>query len=1205
MNKIFFFLIPIGLVWFLLSNSGGAAAVQSVDRTSSPLGVGSCGSCHSGGNYSPVISAELLDNNAVVSKYSPGKQYQVRVTIVAGNNPRGYGFQLVSLSGNNNVQGGSFGTAPAGFNKVTLDNRVYVEQSSTRSSGTFVIPWTAPVVGTGSVRFYSAGVAVNGSNGSGGDSHVQAALPLTVTEDLTNISLSSSAVSFPSSGGTQSVEITSNTNWTASESLTYLSVSPASGTNNGSISIKCDPNTSTVARTGTITVSGPGATSKSITVTQAGLSPVLNVSPSALTFQDTGGVEFISIESNTTWNLSENLTFLSLSGTTGSNSKMVAVFCQPNNSTLKRTGTITLSATGVPTKTINITQNAAAPQLSVSPKELIFDQSGGNQSLTISANTSWTIIENLSYLSVNQSSGSSNVNVTVSCQSNTSSTARSGIIKVAALGLDTQIINISQTGATTLLNITPASMTFTSSGGTQKGLITSNTTWEVQENLPYIKVDSLSGLNNGGINITCDSNFSAVTRTGVITILGKGAVSKSINISQTGVAGFMSVSPNTLDFSELGGKLFFLINSNTNWTVTESLTHISLNRTTGSNADTLWVTCTPNTTTMSKTGQILITGIGVSSQTVTVNQKGEQPRLLVNPLNLTFTSAAGTKTLTVTSNIPWSISDSVSYLSSNVSTGSNNATLTITCNANTSALPRNATLYMAGTGVSTIAIPVTQTGATATMTLSPLSLLFPSIGGEKSFNITSNTNWNIIDTFPNLKFIPQSGFNNGVVKVVCDSNFSTSLQSYIIGVTGFGLTNRTITISQSGADEIFSASPASLAFSAAGGKQTFQISSNTSWALAESGSFLSVDPSFGELSKSITVTCDSNYSAVPRKGKITFTGKSDASISIEISQTGVSPVFNVLPDSIILDSSASQSVVKIGGNTAWSVTKDSDWFSVNTFSGSGNYNLLISVTDNQVMQERIGKIQIKSIQADSLKTVFIRQKGKKLQIPSNWQVKSSNIFHTIILPTQMMSNIDGQPLSIGDFIGIFYKYQDKEFVAGYGAWTGYFTQFKIYGDDLLTTNIKEGLSVGESFTIKVWQVKTKKVINVQSEFAPVGTQGLVISTDKFSTGGISMISRLSGTSTPVLNILEDKRVGVFPNPATHFVQVQPYIDFAGPAIFEIYDGKGQCIQKHIYKDGWMANKILNLDFSELSQGIYQLRWLNKDFSWLGKVVIIK
>jgi hypothetical protein len=1127
------------------------------------------------------------------------------VTIVAGNNPRGYGFQLVSLSGNNNVQGGSFGTAPAGFNKVTLDNRVYVEQSSTRSSGTFVIPWTAPVVGTGSVRFYSAGVAVNGSNGSGGDSHVQAALPLTVTEDLTNISLSSSAVSFPSSGGTKSVEITSNTNWTASESLSYLSVSPASGTNNGSISINCDPNTSTVARTGTITISGPGATSKSITVTQAGLSPVLDVSPSELTFQDTGGVEFISIESNTTWNLAENLTFLSLSGTTGSNSKMVAVFCQPNNSTLKRTGTITLSGTGVPTKTINITQNAAAPQLSVSPKELIFDQSGGNQSLSISSNTSWTIIENLSYLSVNQSSGSNNVNVTVSCQSNTSSTARSGIIKVAALGLDTQIINISQTGATTFLNVTPTAMTFNAAGGTQKGLITSNTSWEVQENLSFLRVDSLSGINNGGINITCDSNFSAVTRTGVITLLGKGAVSKTINISQTGVAGFMNISPASLDFNAAGGKLFFLVNSNTNWTVTEALTHISLNKTTGSFTDTVWVTCIPNTTTISRSGLITISGVGVQNKTLIVNQIGEQPRLTVNPTNLSFTSTAGTKTITITSNIPWTISDSAAYLSSNVATGSNNATLTITCNANTSALSRNTVLYIAGTGVSTIAIPVTQSGATATMTLSPLSLLFPSTGGEKSFNIASNTSWNILDTFPNLRFIPESGSNNGTVKVVCDSNTATSLRSFSIPVAGFGLTARTITVSQSGADEIFNASPNGLNFTSAGGEKTFNIFSNTSWALSESSSFISVNPSFGDLNKGITVLCDPNISAITRKGKITFTGKSDASISIDIVQTGVAPLFKVLSDSIILDSSATQSSVKIESNTQWSLTKDADWISINTFSGSGNYNVLLSVAENPVMQERIGRLQIKSIQADSVKTVLVRQKGRKLQLPSNWQVKPTNLVHTIILPANLLSSIDGQPMSIGDFIGVFYKQQDKEMMAGYGAWTGSSTNFKVFGDDLLTTNVKEGLSVGEPFVIKIWSVKLKKEIMVRADFATIGTQGLVISTDKFTNGGISMISKITGTSTSLLTLIDENKVKVFPNPSNQFVQIQSNIEFLGQTFLEIYNAKGERIQQQNFPDGKPVGKNITLDFSEHPQGIYQLRWYNDQFYWHGKVAIIR
>ena len=1205
MNKILYFLFPVGMAWALLSNSGGAAAIQNVDRTSSPLGVGSCGSCHGGGNYSPVISVELLDNNTVVNKYSPGKLYQVKVSIVAGNNPRGYGFQLVSLSGNNNIQGGIFGSAPTGFNKVNLGNRVYVEQSSTRSSGSFVIPWTAPAVGTGSVRFYGAGVAVNGSGGSGGDSHVQAALPLTIAEDLATLSVSNASISFPASGGSQNVDITSNTTWTATESLTYLSVSPASGTNNGSVTIKCDPNTSTVARTGSITISGIGAASKSITFTQAGLAPVLNVTPDSLVFQDTGGTQQISIESNMTWTLSESLTFVSLSATSGSNNRIIDVICQPNTSAVKRTGTITLSGTGVSPKTIRISQNAAAPALSVSPKELAFDQSGGNKTLSISSNTSWSIIESLSYVSVNQTTGTNNANITVTCQSNSATVSRSGIVKIASPGLDTQIINVSQVGATTLLNVTPASMTFNSAGGTQKGTITGNTNWTVQENIPFIRVDSISGINNGGINVVCDANSSAVTRTGVVTILGVGAVSKTINISQTGVPGFMNISPASLDFNAGGGKKFFLVNSNTNWTVTEALTHISLNKTTGSFTDTVWVTCTPNTTTLVRSGLITITGVGVQSKTLAVNQIGEQPRLSVNPTNLSFTSTAGTRTITITSNIPWTITDSVAYLSTNVTTGSNNATVTIYCVANPSGLVRNTTLIIAGSGVSPISIPVSQTGASATLTVSPLSLLFPANGGEKSFNITSNTSWNIIDTFPNLRFIPESGLNNGTVKVVCDSNMATALRSFSVPIAGFGLTARTITISQSGADEIFSASPNVLNFNSTGGEKTFNIFSNTSWALSESSSFISVNPSFGDLNKSITVICDPNISAITRKGKVTFTGKSDASISVDIVQTGVAPVFKVLSDSIILDSSATQSSVKIESNTQWSLTKDVDWLSINTFSGSGNYSVLLSVAENPVMQERIGRLQIKSAQTDSVKTVLVRQKGRKLQLPSNWQVKPTNSIHTIILPTNLLSSLDGQPLSIGDFIGVFYKQQDKEMMAGYGAWTGSSSNFKVFGDDLLTTNVKEGLIVGEPFVIKIWSVKLKKEIMVRADFATIGTQGLVISTDKFTNGGISMISKITGTSTSLLTLIDDNNVKVFPNPSNQFVQIESNIEFWGQTFLEIYNAKGQRIQQQNFPDGWSVGKNITLDFSEHPQGIYQLRWYNHQFYWHGKVAIIR
>lgn len=1205
MNNIWFFLIPVGISWFLLSNSGGAAAVQNVDRTGSPLGVGSCGSCHSGGNYSPVISIEVLDNNSVINKYSPGKSYQVRVSIAAGNNPRGYGFQLVSLSGNNNVQGGVFGNAPAGFNKISLDNRVYVEQSSTRTSGTFVIPWTAPAVGTGSVRFYGAGVAVNGNGGSGGDAHVQAALPLTISEDLATLSVSSSTISFPASGGSQPIDITSNTNWTATESYAYLSVSPASGTNNGTINITCEPNTSTVARTGTVTISGTGAPAKTITFTQAGLTPMLDVTPASLSFKDTGGIQSISIASNMAWSLSESLSFLSLSVTSGSNDRKVDVICQPNSSASKRTGTITLSGTGVPGKTISITQEAATPKLTISPGDLAFDQSGGNQIISISSNTSWTIIESLAFISVSQTSGSNNANITVACQSNGATTSRSGIIKVAANGLDTQIISVSQTGATTMLNVTPNAMTFSASGGTQKGNITSNTSWMVQENLSFIKIDSLSGKNNGAIQIVCDSSNSAVTRTGLITITGIGAVSKTISITQTGVTGFMNVSPSSIDFNAVGGKQFFLISSNTNWTLSESMTHITLDKTTGTNNDTVWVTCSANSTILERTGQITITGIGVSAKTITVNQKGEQPRLSVSPGTLSFTSAAGSKTITIASNIPWTVTDTAAYLTSNVAAGSNNATVTVTCSANPSALARNTNLSITGAGVTPVTIPVSQSGATATMTLSPISLLFPAAGGEKTFNISSNTTWSITDTFPNLTFIPSSGVNNGVVKVICDSNFSTSLRSFTIPVSGFGLSAKTLTISQSGADEIFSVFPQKILFNAAGGKNTIQINSNTSWALTESGSFLSVDPPFGDLGKIVTITCDSNYTAITRKSNLVFTGKSDAFISIEITQTGVSPVFNVRPDSILVDSAATQSIINIGGNTSWTISKDADWFSVNTLSGSGNYNLFISIAENRVMQERVGQIKIKSIQADSVKTIFIRQKGKKLMLPSNWQLKPTNFSHTILLPSGLLSEVAGQPLNIGDFIGVFYKNQEKEWLAGYGAWTGSASAFKVFGDDILTTNVKEGLSLGESFIIKVWQFKSNKIYISRADYAPVGTQGVVISADKFVNGGVSMISKLTGTSTSTPILLDNNSVSVFPNPGSRMVQIQPGINFAGPTFFEVYDAKGQCIQRHTFTDGWSKGKLLALDFSESGQGIYQLKILNAACSWFGRLVIIQ
>ncbi|MDR2009792.1 MAG: T9SS type A sorting domain-containing protein, partial [Bacteroidales bacterium] len=70
-------------------------------------------------------------------------------------------------------------------------------------------------------------------------------------------------------GGGKTINVTSNVNWTVSESCNWITVSPSSGSNNGTFTVTASANTGT-SRTCVITVSGAGVTPQTITVTQQG-----------------------------------------------------------------------------------------------------------------------------------------------------------------------------------------------------------------------------------------------------------------------------------------------------------------------------------------------------------------------------------------------------------------------------------------------------------------------------------------------------------------------------------------------------------------------------------------------------------------------------------------------------------------------------------------------------------------------------------------------------------------------------------------------------------------------------------------------------------------------------------------------------------------------------------------------------------------------
>lgn len=114
-----------------------------------------------------------------------------------------------------------------------------------------------------------------------------------------DISIDVSSLEFTSGSGSKMFRISSNTMWAISCDKNWCSVSPTSGSGDGSVTVSVEENTSTSERTATITVESATIT-RSLAVTQNGATPITPPASQDRTFT-VGGVTFkmIAVEGGT------------------------------------------------------------------------------------------------------------------------------------------------------------------------------------------------------------------------------------------------------------------------------------------------------------------------------------------------------------------------------------------------------------------------------------------------------------------------------------------------------------------------------------------------------------------------------------------------------------------------------------------------------------------------------------------------------------------------------------------------------------------------------------------------------------------------------------------------------------------------------------------------------------------------------------------
>ncbi len=268
-------------------------------------------------------------------------------------------------------------------------------------------------------------------------------------EQPSSLSVSPSSLSYTAAGESKTVTVTSNTSWTATSSASWLTISPASGSNNGTITAVAAANTSSSQRTATITVSGSGIT-RTISVTQAGVSYNLTVNPTSLSYTANGETKTVTVTSNTSWTATSSANWLTVSPASGSNNGTITAVAAANTSSSQRTATITVSGSGI-TRTISVTQAGVSYNLTVNPTSLSYTANGETKTVTVTSNTSWTATSSASWLTVSPASGSNNGTITAVAAANTSTQQRTATITVSGSGI-TRTINVTQAGAPTAID---------------------------------------------------------------------------------------------------------------------------------------------------------------------------------------------------------------------------------------------------------------------------------------------------------------------------------------------------------------------------------------------------------------------------------------------------------------------------------------------------------------------------------------------------------------------------------------------------------------------------------------------------------------------------------------------------------------------------------------------------------------------------------
>ena len=351
------------------------------------------------------------------------------------------------------------------------------------------------------------------------------------------INVSPDLMAFDYTGGEQLLSVSCEGGWTASCDADWITLGTNSGNGDADIAVIATENTNLLeARTAQVNFLSETDAMAVLVVKQEGAPDphYLDVNPTTISFEKEGGSVDITIGCDVDWMVDMECSWASLSAMSGTGSGVVTLTVEPNSiSEPRSTSFVVLSGSLSERVSVSQASGEIQPQVSIEPDTLFAPHTGGLQHMSISANTSWNLVNTDDWINLLTSSGTGDAELDIIVDMNSSEESRVATLTIMHVFSTMDHVVVVQEGRPDILETDITEIQAPSGGGEYIIHVTANQAWHIETSANWLVCTPSSGNNNGEFVVAIEPMNSIQPRSTELRIYGSYGRMVSVTVTQS------------------------------------------------------------------------------------------------------------------------------------------------------------------------------------------------------------------------------------------------------------------------------------------------------------------------------------------------------------------------------------------------------------------------------------------------------------------------------------------------------------------------------------------------------------------------------------------------------------------------------------------------------------------------------------------------